>query len=56
MELYIFREMSLDDEQLAEVNKALQGTASKSSDIIANNEIVPLPTQQIVAVTPEPAN
>lgn len=47
-------EMSLEDDQLDRVNSALQGSTTKQTDFIANNEIVPLPTPEIVNVTPKP--
>lgn len=52
--LYKTWEMSLDDDQLARVNNALQGTSSKNIDVIPNNEIVSLPTPEVVQITPKP--
>lgn len=47
-------ETILEDEQLARVNQALQATPAKSVEFIPNNDIVPLPTPEAVAVTPAP--
>ena len=47
-------EMSLEDDQLSRVNAALQGASSKDIDFIPNNDIVALPTPEIVQITPAP--
>ena len=52
--LYSRTEMSLEDDQLARVNGALQASTTKSIEIIPNNDIVPLPTPEVETVTPAP--
>ena len=49
-------DLMFNDEQIERVNKALQGTASKESDFIPNNELFPMQTPQIIQVTPKPEN
>lgn len=52
--LYASTEAILEDEQLERVNNAIQVITAKTIETIANNEIVPLPTPEIISVTPEP--
>ena len=47
-------EAQLQDDQLKRVNSALHGTSTKDQPFIPNNELMPLPSPKLEAVTPAP--
>lgn len=48
-------DMTLDDDQLVRVNRAIQGIKGNDADLIEDNDIVSFPTPYTVQITPTPA-